>query len=262
MTDNVIEIQVNENTEAPAQEEAAARESDRVIVFEEALEAILFAAGHPVSYATLARVLGMTPADVKAKVYDYAYRYNDTELERGVMLLTFAETCQLCTKQYYLPEIRDALGIRKSGSLSTSSMEALAIVAYNQPVTRVFVDTLRRVDSSYAMNNLLDRGLIESKGRLDAPGRPMLYGTTADFLRCFGLASLADLPSTSEELIEMFNKANMPEEDEIIQEAIDLGEVIPDAEEKKDAPADEPVNVVEDSEMHEPSADDDIITDI
>ena len=146
----------------------------------------------------------MTPADVKAKVYDYAYRYNDTTIERGVMLLTFAETCQLCTKQYYLPEIRDALGIRKSGSLSTSSMEALAIVAYNQPVTRVFVDTLRRVDSSYAMNNLIDRGLIESKGRLDAPGRPMLYGTTPDFLRAFGLSSIDALPQTAEEIRAMF----------------------------------------------------------
>ena len=75
-------------------------------------------------------------------------------------------------------------------------MEALAIVAYNQPVTRMYVDTLRRADSSYAMNNLIDRGLIECKGRMDVPGRPMLYGTTNDFLRCFGLNSLADLPGT------------------------------------------------------------------
>ena len=116
-------------------------------------------------------------------------------------MLAYEDSCQLCTKQYYLPEIREALGIKKNGTLSTSSMEALAIVAYNQPVTRMYVDTLRRADSSYAMNNLIDRGLIECKGRMDVPGRPMLYGTTNDFLRCFGLNSLADLPGTSEELM-------------------------------------------------------------
>ncbi len=246
------------------------KDPNRIVDFEEALEAILFAAGHPVSYATLGRVFDMTPADVKAKVYDYAYKYNDTTLARGVMLLTFAETCQLCTKQYYLPEIRDALGIRKSGTLSTSSMEALAIVAYNQPVTRVFVDTLRRVDSSYAMNNLLDRGLIESKGRLDAPGRPMLYGTTPDFLRCFGLESLASLPETSEELMEMFNKAKLSDQDtDAVQETMDLTEIseatdsseLESTTDMPDNSVTENVDNVEQNEMPDPSADDDIIID-
>ena len=93
-------------------------------------------------------------------------------------------------------------------------MEALAIVAYNQPVTRAFVDTLRRVDSSYAMNSLIDRGLIECVGRLDVPGRPMQYGTTSDFLRCFGLKSIEELPSASEELVNMFEKTREKEEAE------------------------------------------------
>lgn len=182
-------------------------EQAREVIFEEALEAILFAAGHPITYATLGRVFEMTPAKVKDKVFEYSIKYNDSDIPRGVILLTFADSCQLCTKQNYLTEIRDALGIKKSGTLSTSSMEVLAIIAYNQPVTRAFVDTLRRVDSSYAMNNLLDRGLIESKGRLDVPGRPMLYGTTKDFLRCFGLKDLDSLPPTSDELIDVFNGA-------------------------------------------------------
>ena len=186
-------------------------DGERQVVFEEALEAILFAAGHPITYATLARVFETTPSRIKEKVAKYSALYNNSEIPRGVILLTYADSCQLCTKKYYLTEIRDALGIRKSGTLSTSSMEALAIIAYNQPVTRVFVDTLRRVDSSYAMNNLLDRGLIESKGRLDAPGRPMLYGTTQDFLRCFGLKDLASLPKTGEELAEVFNNAKLAE---------------------------------------------------
>lgn len=182
-------------------------EEKREIVFEEALEAVLFAAGHPISYATLARVMEMTPGLVKDKVFEYALKYNDPGIPRGVMLLTFADSCQLCTKEYYLHEIREVLGLKKNGTLSTSSMEVLAIVAYNQPVTRVFVDTLRRADSSYAMNNLIDRGLIECKGRLDVPGRPMLFGTTNDFLRAFGLKSLDELPSTTDEMNSAFSKA-------------------------------------------------------
>ena len=189
-------------------------EEKREIVFEEALEAVLFAAGHPISYATLARVMEMTPGLVKDKVFEYALKYNDPGIPRGVMLLTFADSCQLCTKEYYLHEIREVLGLKKNGTLSTSSMEVLAIVAYNQPVTRVFVDTLRRADSSYAMNNLIDRGLIECKGRLDVPGRPMLFGTTNDFLRAFGLKSLDELPSTTEEMNSAFSKAKSDAEAE------------------------------------------------
>ncbi len=192
---------------------ALAEDAPRNVVFEEALEAILFAAGHPISYATLARVFEMTPAKVRDKVLEYSLQYNNSEIPRGVILLVYNDSCQLCTKKYYLNEIREALGIRKSGTLSSSSMEVLAIVAYNQPVTRLFVDTLRRADSSYAMNNLLDRGLIESKGRLDAPGRPMLYGTTNDFLRCFGLKDLKELPQTTEEVQSMFaNTSNVSDD--------------------------------------------------
>lgn len=184
------------------------------VPFDEALEAILFAAGHAVPYATIARVLNLTPAKVKSKVYDYALRYNDYngQLSRGVILLAYPDECQLCTKEAYLPQIRDALGVRKSGTLSTAAMETLAVVAYNQPVTRVFVDTIRKVDSSYAMNSLIDRGLIECVGRLDVPGRPMQYGTTSDFLRCFGIDDISKLPPTSEELVDMFKKVKNSEE--------------------------------------------------
>ena len=208
------EIILEEANEEEVVSEVAAesQETERPIVFEEALEAILFAAGHPMNYATLARVFELTPSKIKEKVSKYAEIYNNSDVPRGVILLTYADSCQLCTKKYYLTEIREALGIKKSGSLSSSSMEALAIVAYNQPVTRVFVDTLRRVDSSYAMNNLIDRGLIESKGRLDAPGRPMLYGTTPDFLRAFGLSSIDALPQTAEEIRAMFARMDSAEE--------------------------------------------------
>ncbi len=203
------EIMTNEANEEMNGTEGENEAPERVVVFEEALEAVLFAAGHPMSYSTLARVFEMTPGEVKAKVVEYAKDYNAPAIARGVILLTYPDSCQLSTKQFYLTEIRNALGIKKSGTLSTSSLETLAIIAYNQPVTRFFVDTLRRVDSSYAMTNLLDRGLIESKGRVDAPGRPMLYGTTKDFLRCFGLSDLDELPGTSDELMAVFDKAKI-----------------------------------------------------
>ena len=238
------------------------QEPDRQVVFEEALEAILFAAGHPISYATLARVFETSPSRIKEKVAKYSALYNNSEIPRGVILLTYADSCQLCTKKYYLTEIRDALGIRKSGSLSSSSMEALAIVAYNQPVTRVFVDTLRRVDSSYAMNNLIDRGLIESKGRLDAPGRPMLYGTTPDFLRAFGLTSIDALPQTAEEIKAMFARMDRIGETLEETEQISISDedlTVPEAANENDpaAPAEE---IAIDYE-NEHSAEDDILID-
>ena len=256
---NDLEIKENEIKENEAKVErkeggVLPDEAPRNIVFEEALEAILFAAGHPISYATLARVFNMTPAKVRDRVLEYSLQYNDSSIPRGVILLVYNDSCQLSTKKYYLHEIRDALGIRKSGTLSSSSMEALAIVAYNQPVTRAFVDTLRRADSSYAMNNLLDRGLIESKGRLDAPGRPMLYGTTTDFLRCFGLKDLSALPQTTEEIQSMFaNTSNVPEGEE---EEIRGGEQLSIEAEEAIAP-----EATAAHEKHEPSADDHISLD-
>ena len=161
-----------------------------------AIEAILYAAGHPVEYEKLSEVLGLSPSDVRSMVEAMAVEYNSEDSPRGVLLLTFPDSCQFATKEEFLPYIREALGIKRGGNLSNSTMETLAVVAYNQPVTRAFVDAVRGVDSSYAMTSLIDKGLIESLSRLDAPGRPMLYTTTDKFLRVFGLSSLDDLPET------------------------------------------------------------------
>lgn len=161
-----------------------------------AIEAILFAAGYPIEYEKLSEVLGLSVNDIKILLDDMAPKYNSEDSDRGIMLLLLPTTCQLCTKEQFLPYIREALGIRRGGNLSASSLETLAVVAYNQPVTRSFVDQVRGVDSSYAMNSLIDKCLIESCGRLDAPGRPMLYATTDKFLRVFGFNSLDDLPET------------------------------------------------------------------
>ena len=158
-----------------------------------AIEAILFAAGYPMEYGKIAEVLGLTAKDVKTLIADMATEYTG----RGITLLLYPETCQLCTKERFMPYIREALGIRRGGNLSNSSLEVLSIVAYHQPVTRAFIEQVRGIDSSYALGTLAEKGLIETCGRLDAPGRPSLYATTDDFLRCFGLSSVKDLPSVT-----------------------------------------------------------------
>jgi segregation and condensation protein B len=159
---------------------------------ERAVEAILFAAGYPVKYEKLAEVIGLAERDIRNLIENMAKGYGN----RGIQLLMFPDACQLTTKEVFAPYIREALGIKRGGNLSNSSLEVLAVVAYNQPVTRSYIDAIRGLDSSYAVTSLLDKGLIEAVGRLDAPGRPMLYGTTEKFLRVFGLSSLADLPET------------------------------------------------------------------
>lgn len=169
-------------------------------------ESILFAAGHPIEYKQLGAIFGIDEDEIKKVLIRYSDVYNNDAdgMPRGVMLALYDTSCQLCTKPEYISYIRQALGIKKNGNLSPSSIEVLSIVAYNQPVTRAYIDAVRGVDSSYAVSSLLDRGLIACRGRLDAPGRPMLYGTTEDFLRCFGLASVSELPGiTSSEAIEL-----------------------------------------------------------
>lgn len=163
---------------------------------EAAIEAILYAAGHPVEYDRMAEVLGLGRRDVKRIVEHMAQAYNADDSSHGINLLMFDDSCQFCTKELYAPYIREALGIRRGGNLSASSMEVLAIVAYNQPVTRTYIDTIRGVDSNYAVNSLIDKDLIRADGRLDAPGRPMLYVTTEKFLRVFGISSISELPET------------------------------------------------------------------
>ena len=182
---------------------------------ESAIEAILFAAGHPVTYEKLGEVLDLFESQVKKKVKDFAEKYN-SDPKRGIMLLTFESSCQLCTKEQFIPYIKEVLGIRKGGNLSNSSLEVLAIIAYNEPVTRAFIDTVRKVDSAYVVNSLCEKNLIEACGRLDVPGRPNLYRTTPTFLRCFGIESLEQLP--------YIDLPRAPSEGEIIPLDIDVPE--------------------------------------
>lgn len=169
--------------------------SENIPKCERIIEAVLFAAGHPVEYAKLAEAMNISLPLCKRIVSDFAEKYNNCEdISRGIMMVLFPDSCQICTREEYGAYIRSALGIRRGGHLSNSSLEVLAVVAYNQPVTRAFIDTVRGVDSSYAVSSMVEKKLIEPCGRLDVPGRPMLYRTTDNFLRVFGLSSVSELP--------------------------------------------------------------------
>lgn len=190
MTDEKTVLSGNPTDEGTVSEETPSLTPEEM---GEALEAILFAAGYPVPYEKIAEALGMSEDDAKSYAAEAAEAYNRVA-NRGIMMLVLPDGCQLCTKAAYKEQIRTALGIRLNGKLSPSCLEVLAIIAYHQPVTKAYVEQVRGVDCSYAMGLLTDKSLIEPKDRLEAPGRPFLYGTTDDFLRCFGLSSLADLP--------------------------------------------------------------------
>ena len=141
-----------------------------------------------------ARQLGVSEEEIRQIVTEYAAEYEAAGLARGIQLLTLGGACQLVTKEVFSEYIKEALGIRDGGNLSKASLETLAIIAYNQPVTRSYIDQVRGVDSAYSVGVLMERELIEEKGRMDVPGRPRLYGTTEAFLRVFGLSDLSELP--------------------------------------------------------------------
>lgn len=157
-----------------------------------AIEGILFAAGEPVKAAKLAAVLEVGLEEITEAVRLLKYQY-DEEL-RGVQIIEIDEGYQICSRPEYYVYIQEILGEQRRQALSNAAMEALAIIAYKQPITRGQVEYVRGVNSDGAVNRLVERGLIEECGRLDAPGRPILYRTTQNFLRCFGLKTPQDLP--------------------------------------------------------------------
>ena len=161
-----------------------------------AIEAILFVSGEPVKIARITSVLDLADGEVEAAA-DRLRDYYSFE-RRGIRLVKLEDTLQLCSSSEFSDYIRRVLETRKPPQLSQPALEVLAIIAYFGPVTRHYVEQIRGVDSSYTVGLLSERELIESCGRLPAPGRPMLYRTTHNFLRVFGLESLADLPKLPE----------------------------------------------------------------
>jgi len=157
-----------------------------------AIEAILFASGEPVPVERLIDALEIDKQTVRRLLSMIEERINC--LQGGLCLIRTEDAYQLTTRPEYAEYIRRALDIKRNMPLSQAAMEALAIVAYSQPVTKGYIEEVRGVDCSGIMSNLVAKGLIEEQGRLEVPGRPILYGTTPDFLRCFGLASISELP--------------------------------------------------------------------
>lgn len=156
------------------------------------LEAMLFAAGDPVEASRFAEVLDIDIETVTKMLGHLSAMYD--ERESGLMLIRIDNKYQLCTREAHSEEVRKLLEIKKNTPLSNAAFEVLAIVAYNKTVTRSFIEQVRGVDCSGSISSLVQKGLIEEKGRLDLPGRPLIYGTTDRFLRCFSLNSLDDLP--------------------------------------------------------------------
>ena len=156
------------------------------------IEAILFAAGDPVGAERMALALGVSLEDVRveAKHLMDAYSFE----RRGMRIIALEDAFQMVSAQEQSEVITRALETRKPPKLSASALETLTVIAYYQPTTKAFVEQIRGVDSSYTISALLNKKLIEEQGRLSVPGRPILYGTTPDFLRTFGLSSLEELP--------------------------------------------------------------------
>ena len=158
-----------------------------------ALEAVLFAAGDSVSEGKLCAVLDCDKQTLRTAAQNLA-DYYDFNL-RGIKLLKLDDRYQLSSRADYAQAVRNTLETRKPQNLTPAALEVLAIVAYKQPVTKIYIEQVRGVDSAYTLSSLVDKGLVEDCGRLDVPGRPILYQTTETFLRAFGLSSVSQLPA-------------------------------------------------------------------
>lgn len=161
-----------------------------------AIEAILFANGNSVAVSRLATALEITENQAQTYADELVKEY--TQQQRGITIIKLDDSYQMVSQKAYAPYIRTVMDLRRNTPLSQAAMEVLAVVAYNQPVTKSFVEQVRGVDCSGVIGSLTTKGLIEEKGRLELPGRPLLYGTTENFLRCFSISSLDELPPLPE----------------------------------------------------------------
>ncbi len=163
---------------------------------EHAIEAILFASGDPVSIRRLADALEISEEEVitAAQAVMDSYQFD----QRGIRVIRLENSYQMCSDPLHAEVVRKVLETRKAGQLSAVLLEVLSIIAYRQPITRAYIEQVRGVDSSYSVSALVEKDLIEEAGRLDVPGRPILYRTTQNFLRVFGLTNLEELPPLPE----------------------------------------------------------------
>ncbi len=156
------------------------------------IEAILFASGEPVTLDRLSEASGIEKETVAKLVDKLERRYNVSE--SAIRVIRLENAYQLATREEYAPYIKKAMENKRQAKLSPAALEVLAVIAYNQPVTKAFVEQVRGTDSSGVINTLVERELLCEAGRLDLPGRPLTYKTTDNFLRCFKLSGLSQLP--------------------------------------------------------------------
>ena len=171
-----------------------------------AVEAILFAAGEPLEIDRIVEALEVEKEQVEEALS--ALKESLDEVGGGICLVKMDELYQLCTRQEYAQQVRAVLEIKKNAPLSNAAFEVLAVIAYNQPVTKAFIEQVRGVDCSGVIQTLILKGLVEERGRLELPGRPLIYGTTPEFLKCFCVNNLSELP-------ELPDHEDMPKNDEL-----------------------------------------------
>lgn len=164
------------------------------------MEAILFSIGDAVDSAKLAEALECTTEEIKEIAKDLEKDYESEE--RGLKLVEIEGSYQLCTKGELYPYLIKIVKIPKDYKLTDVQLETLSIIAYKQPVTKIEIEKIRGVASDHAVNRLVDVGLVEEKGRLSTPGRPLVFGTTEEFLRRFGLKNKEDLPDINTDKVE------------------------------------------------------------
>jgi len=182
-----------------------------------AIEAILFAAGEPIHIKKLAEVMELDIEEIQQVLLNLEAQLD--ERQSGICLVKMQDKYQLCTRTEFAEQVRAVLDIRRNTPLSQAAFEVLAVVAYNQPVTKSFVEQVRGVDCSGVMSTLCQKGLIEEKGRMDLPGRPLIYGTTPEFLRCFCISSLDELPPLPQnENVEMTEPQSTEENNENVEQ--------------------------------------------
>lgn len=161
------------------------------------LEAVIFASGTPMPISRIAQGLNRSEKEINKAVDDLIKKYESDDY--GIAVIRLNDSVQMCSKKIYGDSVRNVLDIKRNIPLSQAAFEVLAVIAYNQPVTKAFIEQVRGVDCSGVVGSLCAKGLIEEKGRLELPGRPLIYGTTDNFLRCFGVSKAEELPRPESE---------------------------------------------------------------
>ena len=170
------------------------------------VEAILFANGSPAEPDKIAQAIEVKPSQAEKLILELMDDYE--KQERGIRIIKLNKSFLLVSANNFAPVFRNVMDGGRYTPLSQAALEVLAVVAYNQPVTKAFVEQVRGVDCSGVLGSLTTKGLVEEKGRLELPGRPLLYGTTENFLRCFNLESIENLPPLPESDINVDTEDN------------------------------------------------------